>query len=388
MGRLKGGSIRFCSAASFAAGAMLLFSSAVYAQSTGQISGVVRDTAGIPVLSALVSVTGTSIVAATNDRGEFQLRGLASGSFEVRARRLGFSPAVRTVQVATAQTQNGIDFALTPLPTTIRPVIVEASQVEYSGRLAGYYERLRRRSGGQFVDRTEIEKQESRTLSHLLSRMPGINSVTFRTGQGAVRMRGRACRPLVWLDGVPMPAAEVDLNAFPISTLHGIELYLGSATAPFDFQASQDRSSCGTILLWSRGRDTEAPPPMTARLLNLEEMAASQSVFTADQVDIPAQLINPKALNVAYPASLFASRVVGAAVAEYVVGGDGRIEPGTFSIVQTSHPLFAQAVSKALQGATYAPARRKGTAVRQVIQQRFEFSSGDRAGKMSSPSGR
>lgn len=382
MARLKGWSTRFFSAACVA----LLVSNAAFAQETSALTGVVTDTSGIPVLSALVSVTGTSMVAASNDRGEFQLRGLIAGSHEIRARRLGFAPSVRTVQVVASQNQNRIDFKLSPLPTTIGPVIVEASQVEYSGRLAGYYERLRRRAGGQFLDRTEIEKQESRTLSQLLSRMPGVNSVSFRTGQGAVRMRGRTCGPLVWLDGVPMPAGEVDLNAFPISTLHGIELYLGSANAPFDYQASQNRSSCGTILLWSRGRDTEAPPPMTARLLNLEEMAASQSVFTVDQVDAPAELLSPKPLNVAYPASLFASGVAGAAVAEFVVGETGQIEPGTFSIVQTSHPLFAHAVSNALLGASYAPARRQGSAVRQVVQQRFEFSA--KAGKVSSLTGR
>ena len=45
-------------------------------------------------------------------------------------------------------------------------------------------------------------------------------------------MRGRTCWPLVWIDGTPMPAGEVDLDAFSPSTIQGIELYLGSTTAP------------------------------------------------------------------------------------------------------------------------------------------------------------
>jgi len=389
MARLTHWSVRCSfSRVSFVAGAFLIAASSATAQGGAIVSGLVTDTAGVPVLSAVVSVAGTDLVTATDYRGAFQLRGLAPGSYEVRARRLGFTPSARTVQITAGQSPERVNFALSALPTTVKAVIVEASQVEYSGRLAGYYERLHRRSGGQFISREEIGRQESRSLSQLLSRFPGLNSVSFRTGENAVRMRGMSCRPLVWLDGVAMPAAEVDLNSFPLSTLHGIEIYLGSTTAPFDYTMSQNRSECGTILLWSRGRDTEAPPPVTASLLNLEDMAGSRSVFTADKVDIQAELLSPKPLQVAYPASLFASGFAGIAVAEFVVGEDGSIEPGTFSIVSTSHPLFAQAVSRALHGATYSPARIKGAVVRQVVQQRFEFSPSGRAAKVSALSGR
>jgi hypothetical protein len=71
-----------------------------------------------------------------------------------------------------------------------------------------------------------------------------------RAGQQGIRMRGRRCWPLVWLDGTPMPSGDVDLDGIPPNTIHGIELYLGSTTAPARYNINRDNNSCGTILLW------------------------------------------------------------------------------------------------------------------------------------------
>lgn len=348
------------------------------AQSRAELTGIVTDTAGVPIFGATVTLDSTSLAAITNDQGEFRIRGVAPGLAHLRARRLGFAPSVRDVRVSAQPPASSIRLTLVALPSSLRPVVVTASRAEYTGRLAGYYQRLRRRSGGQFIDRRQIDEQDDRSLSRLLARMPGVSGVEFRGGGSSVRMRGRSCRPLVWLDGVPMPAGEVDLDAFPTNTLHGIELYLGSTTAPFDYTASQGFSNCGTILLWSRGKDTETPRTSSPRAVDLERLAAAAAVYTADKVDEPARLLRPSPLAVTYPPSLYASRVGGAVVAEFVVDSTGAIEDGTFAIVSSTDPLFSQAVIRALDGATYAPARKHGVSVRQVIQQRFAFDpSGD-----------
>ncbi len=380
--------VRFCSLLCLVFGANLAALSAGGAQTPGELRGSVTDTAGVPIYGAIVTVAGGSSASRTNDRGEFSIRGVPAGPAEIAVRRLGFFPLKKSVQARAPQGGGDHDFRLSPLPTSVRPVVVEARHVEYSGRLAGYYERLHRRAGGQFIDRTVIDRQNSRTLSQLLSQFPGMSAVSFRNGQSSVRMRGRACRPLVWLDGVPMPAAEVDLNAFPLSTLHGIELYLGSTSAPFDYTASQGMSSCGTILLWSRGRDTEPAMRPAAPLLDLEEMAASLSVLTAARVDTPAEVLTPSPLPAVYPASLYAAGVAGSAVAEFVVDERGAIEPGTFAIVSATHPLFAESVTRALEGATYSPAIKSGVRVRQIVHQHFVFSPSGRLGRVGAVSER
>ncbi len=369
------------------AGAILL-PPVMRGQTPGSITGVVTDPAATPVFGAIVQVAGSPLRAHTNDRGEFRLAGIAPGTVTLQFRRLGFVAVTRAMQIGVGEWPAPLNIVLPLLPTTIKPVVVQASRVEFTGRLAGYYKRLHRRSSGSFIPREQIDLRTGKSLSQLLGATPGINSLRLRSGGGSVRMRGRSCRPLVWLDGVPMPAGEVDLDAFPVSTLHGIELYLGSTTAPFDYTTSQGMSSCGTILLWSRGRDTEPPARAPTRLFDVEEMAATLSVFTADQVDTHAELRSPLPLQVAYPASLLAARIDGTAVAEFVVGVTGRIEAGTFAIVSATHPLFGEAVSHALEKATYSPALKKGVAVQQVVQQRFEFSSSDKPAEVSSVTGR
>jgi hypothetical protein len=325
------------------------------------------------VSGALITVSNSSARDISGDRGEFRLLGVPSGPIELRIRRLGYVAAIQRIRTSPQDPSDNIHVTLAQLPSTLNPVLVQAKRVEYHGRLAGYYQRLERRSNGVFIDRTEIDKKDDRSLTQLLSQSPGISAGKIRAGGGAVRMRGRNCRPLVWMDGVPMPAGEVDLDAFPVSTLHGIELYLGSTTAPIDYTGADGQSGCGTILLWSRGKDTEVPNLPRHTSADLEELAASLSIYTEDQVDRPARLGSGDSLEVPYPPSLYATGVEGSVMAEFVVAANGDIEPGTFNIVSFTHPLFAQAVSGALERASYSPAIKDGRQVRQLVHQPFSF---------------
>ena len=204
-------------------GAALISAPAVAAQRPIVLAGEVTDSAGNALLGATVSVTGTSLSAVTDESGEFRISGFPPGIVEFRARRLGFVPTVHHTRVTAHETVHRVAIRMAPLPTTLRPVVVEAADVEYRGRLAGYYERLHRRHTGQFISREEIDRKQHRSLSRLLAQLPGVNALQLRSGGGVVRMRRRACRPLLLLDGTPMPPREVDLHAFPGSTLHGIQ---------------------------------------------------------------------------------------------------------------------------------------------------------------------
>jgi TonB family protein len=255
----------------------------------------------------------------------------------------------------------------------VKPVVVQAGRVKYTGRLAGYYERFHRKSNGSFIDREQIDRANNKSLSQLLATSPGISALRLSSGGGGVRIRGMRCRPLVWLDGIPLPAGEVDLDAFPLNTLHGIELYMGATNAPPGYTALEGRSSCGTILLWSRGRDTEHETVSQQRTMDVEGLTPADGVYTANQVDTPAHLVESR-LDVRYPQDLIASRTAGFAVAEFVVAASGEIESGSLEIFSASNPLFAEAVREALSRARYVPAMKAGLAVRQLVRQPFNFS--------------
>ncbi len=351
--------------------------SSLPAQTLASLGGVVTDSAGNLLSGATVSIASLSLKVMTNEAGEFRFHSVQSGSVRLAIRRLGYSPVDRDMQVAAPGESAGkLHIRLAALPTTLKPVLVSSSTGEFSGRLAGYYTRLQRRSSGYFIARDEIDKQGYRTLSQILKNVPGINAFDLRSGGSAVRMRQRDCRPLVWLDGVPMPAGEVDLDAFPVSTFHGIELYLGSTTAPADFTANSGLSSCGTILLWSRGADTDPPRRFKKAAVNLEALVESLSVFTASQVDQQAEPSNRGSVSVNYPPDLFASKIPGSVVAEFVVDQKGVVETRTISIVTSTDFRFSEAVQQGLEKLKFNPAVKNGAVVRQIVQMPFEFAPG------------
>jgi outer membrane biosynthesis protein TonB len=51
------------------------------------------------------------------------------------------------------------------------------------------------------------------------------------------------------------------------------------------------------------------------------------------------------------------------------------VEPGTLGIISSSHPLFADAVRRAVAVAVFTPALRAGKPVRQLVHQPFEFTA-------------
>lgn len=350
----------------------LLAAPSLGAQQFGSINGVVADSSGIPIFSAEVTLEGTRVRAFTDERGEFSLAGVPLGSHVVAARRLGFRAERMSVDVSGAAAAN-VSIRLQPIAAPLPPVVVRPNQMRFTGRLAGYYDRLEKRAGGVFITREQIDRENPSTLGQLLQRVPGINSMRGRAGMTGVRMRGRRCAPLVWIDGTPMPAGEVDIDAFAPSTLHGIELYLGATTAPIRFILNRDQSSCGTILLWSRGPDTDPIRRRATPSVDLEALVARRAIYRVDEVDERARLDSTRVLRLDFPPSLYAAKVPGLVIAEFVVDTAGHVEDRTVGIVSSTSPLFTDAVRLALETATFVPAVKDGRRVRQLIQQPFKF---------------
>jgi hypothetical protein len=354
------------------------------AQAHGVVAGTITDARGVGIAGAQISVRGLGTMAISDARGSFRLDRIPVGSSIVRVRRLGFVPDSVAVNVPSSPDAS-VSFTLAPIAAVLSPVVVRASKVKHQARLAGFYERLERRTSGTFITLREIEADAPRSMTHLLQRVPGLTVVKGRAGATGVRMRGRTCWPLVWLDGFPMPAGEVDLDSFAPHSFEGIELYLGSTTPPLRYIQQRTMSSCGTLLLWSRSTDMDAPPERIGTSAEVEALVSSLEVFTADQVDTTAGLVNPASLRIEYPPTLFAEAVPGLVIAEYVVDTLGVVEQSTFSIVSSTQPLFSEAVRVALVRATYLPAWRGGRRVRQLVHQPFTFAAPERRDGSRSP---
>jgi len=339
----------------------------------GTISGTVTDSAGLPLVGVEISVDGLAVRTITDDHGTFHLGGVPYGTQTLNARRLGYAPQRTAIEISTPADASAT-IRLTPIAENLPPVVIHPAKMSYTGRLAGYYERLEKKSGGYFITREQIDHENPRLLGQLLQRVPGVMAVRGRGGITGIRLRGRTCWPLIWIDGTPMPSGEVDLDSFVPSSIHGIELYLGSTTAPARYTYTRDVSSCGTVLIWSRGPDTDPLVASPTPSVDLAQLVASMAVFNAEQVDRRATLDTQRSSPPAFPPPLYAEGLRGLVVAEFVVDTAGKVEEGTVGIVSSTAPLFTEAVRVALASSNYFPAQKNGHAVRQLVHQPFEFS--------------
>lgn len=358
--------------------ALLALSLPARAQTTSVIAGVVRDSASaLGINGADVAISGTTSRARTSADGSYRLL-LPSGDAPLlEVRRLGYRPAFVTLH----GTASEVDVVMAPVAQPLAPVMVRAQRGGYTGRLAGYYERLEHHAQGVFITRADIEREHPPQLTDLLQRSAGVHVSRGRPGAQGVRMRGRNCRPLTWIDGAPLSAVDVDLDTFSPTSLEGIELYFSATSTPPRYLASRGQSECGTILLWTRSSDAFVERGSgTTNAPELAEQVTAHAVYTSDEVDVPATMTTDGVV-VEYPVALRAGGASGVVLAEFIVGVDGGVEENSIGIVSETDPMFGDAVRSALHDARFTPARRRGVAVRQLVRLPFAFQPQSRAGR-------
>ncbi|HEV8358708.1 MAG TPA: energy transducer TonB [Gemmatimonadales bacterium] len=93
--------------------------------------------------------------------------------------------------------------------------------------------------------------------------------------------------------------------------------------------------------------------------------------FLEAQVDDPvAPITQPKPR---YPPVLQQAGVAGRVEVQYVVDTLGHAEPASWKVLKSSHKLFEEPAREAVMKSVFKPARIKGQAVRQLVQQAMVF---------------
>ena len=368
-----------------AVGVLSTSAAGVLSAQAGVRSGVVRDElgralAGVRIDSVEVMLeTGIALprgapLTETDLAGRFRLTETSLGAARaVVFRRLGFRPdTVRLLDLPSGMsTERTLRRLALPLPA-----MTVTGRREVRGPLAGFYQR-RAQGMGRFFTAEEIERRGLRRPSDLIRGVPGVQVVPLRGGRVAYRIRGSNVAPLVWLDGNPMTAAELDLDAFDLRSFAGIEIYAGAATVPPQFTGGRMMtSSGGAIVLWSREGEAQARRPRRGDPTPAEVLArlvAEATVWTADAVDEPARAIEGTAVTPLYPDSLFDAGMPGDVEVEFVVDATGDVRMDTFGVVSATHPQLVEAVRRSLVDRRFVPARKAGVAVAQLVQYPVRF---------------
>jgi hypothetical protein len=345
---------------------------------TGTVRGAITTVDGVPVGGATVRLVSErsvlTIVTESDESGNVVFTKVPEGRGWMHARRIGFRPDSIPVTISGDQP---------PLATlSMTRVAVELSAVRVLGRreipgpMGGFFRRQQQNGGGHFFTAAELERRNAANMTDVFRQIPGMR-IESNGPVNRVRMRNSRCAPLVWLDGQPLFAGEVDLDGFDPRTFDGIEIYSGPATVPVEFQGNQRMSSaCGTIILWSkrgelrpkrRKKDDPTPTELIAQLVEKGE------VFIVGDVDGAAYPDSTALVKPMYPDSLFEAQIPGVVLVEFVVDLKGRAMMETFSAVTTTHRQLVEPVRRAVQQQEFYPASRRGKVVQQVMQLPFHF---------------
>lgn len=341
------------------------------AQVAGAIAGAVRDSAGVPVAAAEVTIAGSPLRATTDASGRFRFASVPTGQQVVSARRIGFRRRDASI-IVEAGREATAPLVLERLVQQLDAVLVEAARGRRAGHLAGFYER-KRIGAGRFITQERLEQRESSSLPEVLSsELPGVRIVSTRWVSQGIRLRSQSCAPLVWIDGTPAPAAEFDLSAIPTMSVAAVEVYSGPATVPGEFQLPQGAHACGVIAVWSRMWDG-SPRARRRKPPSLDSAVAELKVYDATEVDQPARVDTARLRAPAYPDSLYAYGVSGEAVLEFIVEPSGEVREGSVGVVSTTHPAFGAAAVRALLASRFEAARHRGRPVPQLVLLPFRF---------------
>ena len=171
---------------------------------TGTVRGrVTEGTGGRGLPDAQVTVEGSRLGAVTGPNGEFTIASVPLGERIIAARRIGFSPASKTVTVTAEGASTG-DIALTASALNLTEVVVTGSAAPTEKRKLG--------TSVASVDSTVISRAQAVTVDQALQgKVPGAQITQNSGGPGgggiSVRLRGTnsfisGSDPLYIVDGV------------------------------------------------------------------------------------------------------------------------------------------------------------------------------------------
>jgi len=198
-----------------------------------------------------VEVVGTDQVAMTNDKGEFTITKLPSGSHVLLARHLGFGAQTVAVDLTSRAAQR-VTIKLPKFVAMIEPVVVNARRAANLDRV-GFSQR-QKTGMGFYIGPEQLKDRHPNLITDILRTVPGLRITSGPEGDVVsssrnVGMGGECVQYFV--DDMPWQSAEPgDVNQFVNpNEVVAVEVYQGSNVPA---QYSRGTGGCTTIVLWTR----------------------------------------------------------------------------------------------------------------------------------------
>ncbi|MEZ4702401.1 MAG: TonB-dependent receptor [Rhodothermales bacterium] len=210
----------------------------VFAQGNAAIRGVVTDkSTGEPLPGASVFIEGTTLGAATNEEGEYQIPRVSAGSYVLSASYIGYQEVKMDITVA--GTDLVVNIAM-EFATFEGDEVIVTAQAE--GQIAAINQQIQATTIKNVVSAARIQQIPDVNAAESVARLPGISLV--RSGGEGQQVAVRGLSPkynVMMVNGVRMQSTDrdnrsVDLNMIAPNVLSGIEV-TKALTADMDADA-------------------------------------------------------------------------------------------------------------------------------------------------------
>jgi hypothetical protein len=216
---------------------------------TASVSGVVVLEGSTTNAGSRVELVGTDIIAMTDDKGEFTMRNLPSGSKVLLARHLGFGAETVPVDLSSRQAQR-VTIKLPKFVAVMDPVLVTARRTAALDKV-GFNQR-RKSGAGYFLGPDRLRNMHVNSPADILRQVPGLRVTYTPEGEVVSSSRGSGDECVqYWVDDMPWLSLQPgDVNHFVSGNeVVAVEVYQDVNT-PAQYQRSM--SGCTTIVFWTR----------------------------------------------------------------------------------------------------------------------------------------
>lgn len=217
------------------AGLILLLNLSGFAQSAGEISGTVKDAAGQALAQASLSLLNArqAVLATTQTdaQGQFTLRGIAPGNYEIIVNSRGFATKRQAVRVPSPEAaQLSISLGLSDI----------ADEVTITADLGLAQNRDESSQQVNVIGEAQLEERAKAVLAQAASQETGVSLQRTSPTIGAITIRGlTGAKVVTYIDGVrySTSAARGGINTFfnlnDANNLRGLEILRGPNSAQF-----------------------------------------------------------------------------------------------------------------------------------------------------------
>jgi hypothetical protein len=219
------------------------------ATGNASVSGVVTLEGAATNAGTRVELTGTEIVAMTDEKGEFTMRNVPSGTKVLLARHLGFNAETVPVDLTSRQPQR-VTIKLAKFVAVMDPVLVTARRTLALDKV-GFNQR-QKSANGYFMGPERLQRIHAIFLTDILRQVPGLRIGYGSEGETVTSSRGLSGSCVqYYLDDMPWHSySPGDVNHFVTgSEVVAVEVYQGPGTPP---QYQRSFANCATVVLWTR----------------------------------------------------------------------------------------------------------------------------------------